>query len=283
MSIRILLADDHNLMRQGISMLIAEQPGMTVVAEARDGVSAVSLATELRPDIIIMDIAMPGLSGIEATRQLSKAKTSSKVIALSMHFERRVVLEMLAVGASGYLLKDCMFEEVVLAIRTVLSNCMYLSSGIAELLLKDFVQRAALNELSPLKDIPAREMKVVRLAAEGRSPEEIASKIDMSVKAISSCIRRIILGRVVPYFRESNIGMKVRPAVSLTTREREILVWVREGKATWEISSILGLSQDTVKYHLKKTFQKLDATNRIQAISVALDNKLIDLDRPFAP
>ncbi len=283
MSIRILLADDHNLMREGIRTLIAEQPGMTVVAEARDGGSAVRLATELRPDIIIMDISMPGLSGIEATRQLSKAKVPSKVIALSMHLERPVVLEMLAAGAAGYLLKDCLFEEVVLAIRAVLSNGMYLSSRIVELILKDFVQRASRAEPSPLKDIPAREMKVMRLAAEGRGPGEIATLLDMSVKAVYSCLRQIIVDHVVPYFRESGTGMKVRPAVSLTTREREILVWVREGKGTWEISSILGLSQDTVKYHLKKTFQKLDATNRTQAMAVALDNKLIDLERHVAP
>lgn len=200
-----------------------------------------------------------------------------------MHAEPRVVLEMLEAGASGYLLKDCMFEEVVLAIRSVLSNCMYLSSRIVELVLKDFLQRASRAELSPLKDFSAREMKVLRLAAEGRGTEEIASLLDMSIKALKSCLRRIIFDHVVPYFHESRAGTKVRTSVSLTTREREILVWIREGKGTWEISSILGLSQDTVKYHLKKTFQKLDATNRIQAITVALDNKLIDLDRPFAP
>lgn len=277
MSIRILLADDHNLMREGIRTLIAEQPGMAVIAEARDGFSAVRLATELRPDIIIMDISMPGLSGIDATRQVLEAKATSKVIALSMHLERRVVLDMLDAGASGYLLKDCIFEEVVHAIRTVLSNCMYLSPRVAELVLKDFVQHASREELSPLEELPAKERKVLRLAAEGRGPEEITSLLDMSVKAVSSCLRQIILDHIVPYFHESGPGIKVHPAVSLTPREREILTWIRAGKGTWEISSILGLSRDTVKYHLKKTFQKLNATNRAQAITVALDNKLIEL------
>ncbi len=277
MGIRILLADDHNLIREGIRTLIAEQPGMTVVAEARDGGSAVRLATELRPDIIIMDISMPGLSGIEATRQLSVTKAESKVIALSMHLDRRVVLQMLAAGASGYLPKDCIFDEVVLAVRTVLSDCMYLSPGILGLVIKDFVQRASQDEPSPLKDLPAKERKILRLAAEGKTPGGIASLFDMSVKAVDSCLRQIILDHVVPYSHESSAGMKVFPTVSLTARERDILVWMREGKSTWEISSILGLSQHTVKYHLKKTFHKLNATNRAQAMAVALDNKLIDL------
>jgi two-component system response regulator NreC len=277
MSIRILLADDHKLMREGIRTLVAEQPGMTVVAEAGDGASAVRLATELSPDIVIMDIAMPGLSGIEATRRLRETKTASKVIALSMHLERRMVLDMLEAGASGYLLKDCIFEEVVFAVRTVLSDCMYLSPRVVEVVLKDYVQRAARDELAPLEDLPASERKVLGLASEGRGLEEITALLEMSVKAVYSSLRRIIFDYIVPYFHDASAGMTVDPAVSLTTREREILGWIREGKSTWEISSILGLSRDTVKYHLKKTFQKLNATNRIQAIAVALDNKLIDL------
>jgi two-component system response regulator NreC len=276
MSIRILLADDHNLMRQGIRTLITEQTGMTVVAEARDGASAVGLATELKPDIIIMDISMPGVSGIEATRQLSELKTTSKIIALSMHLDRRVVLDMLAAGASGYLLKDCIFEEVVLAVRTVLADGMYLSPPVVELVFKEFVQQASLDELSPLEELPDRERRILRLAAEGTSPEELASQFTLSVGAVSSCLQRIILDSIVPYFQESGAGVKVLSGVSLTPREREILTWIREGKSTWEISSIVGLSQDTVKYYLKKTFQKLNATNRTQAIAVALDNKLID-------
>jgi DNA-binding NarL/FixJ family response regulator len=277
MSIRILLADDHSLMREGIRMLIAEQPGMTVVAEARDGGSAVRLATDLRPDIIFMDISMPGLSGIEATRQLSETKAASKVIALSMHFERHVVLHMLAAGASGYLLKDCIFEEVLLAARTVLSDNIYLSPRVAELVLKDFVQQASRDKLlPPLKDLPVRDRKVLRLAAEGKDPEEITTLLDMSDKAVATCLRQIILDHIVPYFHESDAALKAHPSVSLSTREREILAWIRDGKGTWEVSSILGLSQDTVKYHLKKTFQKLNVTNRIQAIAVALDNKLIE-------
>jgi two-component system response regulator NreC len=276
MSIRILLADDHNLMRQGIRTLITEQPGMSVVAEARDGASAVGLATELRPDIIIMDISMPGVSGIEATRQLSELKTASKIIALSMHLDRHVVLDMLAAGASGYLLKDCIFEEVVLAVRTVLADGMHLSPPVAELVLRDFVQQASRDELSPLEELPDRERKILRLAAEGGSPEELGPQFDMSAEAVSTCLQRIILDYIAPYFHESGAGVKVLSGVSLTPREREILTWIKEGKSTWEISSIVGLSQDTVKYYLKKTFQKLNATNRTQAIAVALDNKLID-------
>jgi DNA-binding NarL/FixJ family response regulator len=106
MDIRILLADDHKLMREGLRMLIGEQPGMTVIAEAEDGETAVELVTRLSPDIVIMDISMPGLNGIEATRTILASGTGSKIIALSMHMEKRMVLEMLNAGASGYSLKD---------------------------------------------------------------------------------------------------------------------------------------------------------------------------------
>jgi two-component system response regulator NreC len=277
MSIRILLADDHKLMREGIRALMAGQLDMSVIAEAVDGRSAVRQAIDLRPDIILMDISMPGLSGIEATRKLLEEKVTSKVIALSMHLDRRMTLEMLEAGASGYLLKDCIFGEVVCAVRSVLSDYLYLSPQVLHLVLKDFVQQVSRDKCSLLDGLTTKGRKVLRLAAEGRNLVEITSLLRMSVKAVSSCIREIILNHIVPYFHDSGADMKVILAAPLTMREREILLWIREGKGTWEISSILGLSQATVKYHLGKAFRKLSVTNRTQAIAVALDNKLIEM------
>src|SRR5271169_6414930 len=141
MDIRILLADDHRLMREGLRSLLEEQPDMSVVGEAENGKSAVQMAAKLIPDIVIMDISMPGLNGIDATCQILANSAKAKVIALSMHTERRTVLEMLNAGASGYLLKDCAFEEVIQAVRIVASNKTYLSPKITEIVIKDYVHR----------------------------------------------------------------------------------------------------------------------------------------------
>ncbi len=274
MGIRILLADDHNLMREGVRSLIASQPDMCVVGEATEGKAAVRLAAKLSPDVILMDVAMPVLNGIEATRRILQARNAPRVVALSMHLDRSAVVDMLAAGASGYLLKDCVFEEVVLAVRTALSEGMYLSPCVAALLAKELLQRSVCDGPSPLEGLPAGERNVLSLAAEGKDPWETAALLSLDVRDVRSRLRRIMLDRAVPYFREA--AEAARPGIWLDQREREILTWLREGKGTWEIASILGISEDTVKYHLKKSFRKLNATNRTQAIAVALDNKLID-------
>jgi DNA-binding NarL/FixJ family response regulator len=113
MTIKILLADDHNLIREGLRTLISDEPNMSVIAEAEEGRTAVQLAAKLSPNVVIMDISMPGLNGIEATRQILAKSPEPKIIALSMHMERRMILEMLNAGASGYLLKDCVFGEMI--------------------------------------------------------------------------------------------------------------------------------------------------------------------------
>lgn len=125
MAIRIIIADDHTLMREGLKALIAAQDGMEVVAEAGDGRTAVNLARELGPDVIIMDISMPELSGIEATRQVAAARKNCKIIGLSMHSDRRFVAQVLKSGASGYLLKDCAFDELIRAIQAVMAGKTY--------------------------------------------------------------------------------------------------------------------------------------------------------------
>jgi two-component system response regulator NreC len=274
MSMRILLADDHKLMRDGIRALIASDPEMAVIAEAEDGESAVRLAAELVPDVIIMDIGMPGLDGIEATREIALAGTATKIIALSMHAEPCKVLEMLYAGAKAYLLKDCAFEELTRAIRSAAANGTYLSPKIAELILKDYCRFSG-SETAPLDDLSSRDRKFLRLMTEGRSASEIASVLNMRIKTAEAHWHRIILDHIVPCLRRDAAGIESED-VLLTVREREILHWVKDGKNNTEISSILGISRDGVKFHLKNLYKKLNTSCRTQAVAAAIGNKVID-------
>ena len=152
MAIRILLADDHRITRDGLGNLIARDPEMTVVAEAENGRLAVSLAREHVPDVVIMDIGMPGLNGIEATRQILAENPTIRIIALSMHSDRRIIARILKAGASAYLLKDCAsFEELATAVRTVVAGKVYLSPEIATPVWEDFIRFLSCD------DAPGRE------------------------------------------------------------------------------------------------------------------------------
>jgi two-component system response regulator NreC len=131
MSIRILLADDHTIVLQGLSRFLREQEGMEVVGQAKDGLAVVTLARELSPDVVIMDISMPGLSGVEATRKIHDEKPDIKIIGLSMHAAKRYIQEMYKAGARGYLLKDCDFDELMAAIRAVAAGGTYFAGEFA--------------------------------------------------------------------------------------------------------------------------------------------------------
>lgn len=141
MSIRILLVDDHRSFREEVQALLAGQPGMTVIAEAGDGREAVRLAAELKPDVVLMDIGMPGLNGLEATWQIKAQAPGVQVIALSMYRDERFVSEMLRAGASGYLLKESAFEELAGAIQVVAKHVTYLSPGIVGLAARELISR----------------------------------------------------------------------------------------------------------------------------------------------
>ncbi len=189
MSIRILLADDHRILREGLRSLLAQQPDVTVVGEASDGDTAIALARQLRPDLIIMDVVMPGTDGIAATRQIRAECPETKVIALSMHSDRRFVSEMVRAGALGYLVKDSAFEELHQAVRTVMSNRPYLSAVITGTLVEDFVRQTSNTErppVSPLHMLTGREQEVLRLLADGKRVKEIAHLLNISAKTVES-------------------------------------------------------------------------------------------------
>ena len=189
MSIRILLADDHRILREGLRSLLVQQPGSIVVGEASDGEMAIALALELRPDLVIMDVVMPGMDGVAATRRIRAECPETKVIALSMHSDRRFVSEMVRAGAMGYLVKDSAFEELSLAVKTVMANRPYLSAVITGTLVEDFVRQTSSIErtaLSPLKMLTAREQEVLRLLTDGKRVKEIAHDLSISAKTVES-------------------------------------------------------------------------------------------------
>jgi two-component system response regulator NreC len=186
MSIRILLADDHKIVRDGLRTLIERQSEMEVVGEAENGRKAVQLTLELVPDVVVMDVTMADLNGIEATRQIHKEQPCIKIIALSMHSDRRFVAGMLKAGASGYLLKDCAFEELASAIHRVVSNRTYLSPGITDIVVKDYIQESPMKPTSPFSVLTAREREVLQLLAEGASTKEIAKSLYVSVKTVET-------------------------------------------------------------------------------------------------
>jgi DNA-binding NarL/FixJ family response regulator len=186
MSIRILLADDHQMLRDGLRSLLEKEPGMAVVAECANGREAVRLALELEPEIVIMDVSMPDLNGIEATRQIIAGAPRIKVVALSMHGDQRFVMEMLKAGASGYLLKDAAFEELAQAIREVLANRTYLCKEISEQVVGDYVRQLKQADGSAFSTLTTREREVLQLLAEGNSTAQMAERLHLSVKTIET-------------------------------------------------------------------------------------------------
>jgi len=192
MSIRILLADDHKITREGLRSLIENQPDMQVVAEAEEGRTAVELARKLAPDLVIMDVSMPDLNGIEATLQISQQSLNVKVIALSMHSDSLFVTEMLKSGARGYLLKDCAFEELANAINAVMNGNTYLSPSISGIVIDDYLHRLSKAGSLRADALTAREREVLQLLAEGKSTKQIALELHISAKTVETHRRQIM-------------------------------------------------------------------------------------------
>lgn len=199
----VLLADDHVILRQGLKAMI-EQQGMRVAAEAGDGLQAVELAREHQPDVVIMDIHMPNLNGMEATRRICALNKGIKVIGLSMYPKRRFITEMLKAGARGYILKDCAFDELIRAIDSVLAGRIYLSKEISDVVINEFV--AGLAARQPPKNIlTAREREVLQRIAEGQSSREIAEQLHLSPKTVDvhrhNIMHKLKLGSVAELVR----------------------------------------------------------------------------------
>jgi two-component system, NarL family, response regulator NreC len=191
MGTRIIIADDHTIMRQGLRSLIEKQKDMEVIAEAENGKMAVALANELKPDIILMDVTMPDLNGIGATQQIMSSLPETKIIALSMHSDRQFITSMLRCGASGYLLKDCAFEEVINAIRTVLSHRSYLSPSIIDKVVQDYTHPAG-DSSSAYSLLTNREREILQNIAEGKSVKEIAQLLFLSIKTVETHRQQIM-------------------------------------------------------------------------------------------
>jgi two-component system response regulator NreC len=192
MGIRIILADDHKILRQGLKTLIEQEPDMKVVGEAEDGLRTVTMVRELIPHVVVMDIKMPEMNGIEATQQILSEVSDVKVIALSMYADRRFVASMLKAGVCGYLLKDCAFEELARAIRLAMSNKTYLSSGIAEIVVKDYATLNSGPSESVFSALTVRKREVLQLVAKGKRTSQIAEILHISIKTVDTHRQQIM-------------------------------------------------------------------------------------------
>ena len=188
--IRILLADDHTILRMALRTLLEREPDLELVADVDNGAEALRLAAELAPDVVVMDISMPGMNGIDATRQLLAANPGLKVLALSAHLERHFVMEMLKAGASGYVAKSANSAEMLRAIRAVAQHRTYLSTEVAAIMV-DSVRRDALGHEVGGEPLGRREREVLTLVAEGKTSQEIASKLHISADTVIAHRRNI--------------------------------------------------------------------------------------------
>ena len=202
--IRILLADDHALVRHGFRMILAAESDMEIVGEAANGRDAVETAERLRPDVVVMDVAMPELNGIEATRRLAETAPRTRVLALSMHKDSVYVREILRAGARGYLLKDAFDRDLLAAVRAVAAGEGYLSPAVSEAVLSDYRKQVS----DPLDLLTSREREVLQMLAEGKTNKDIASLLKLSVYTVDAH-----RGRIMEKLNLHSIGELVRFAV----------------------------------------------------------------------
>ncbi len=202
--IRILLADDHAVVRQGFKMILSAHPDMEIVGEAGNGREAIDFAERFRPDIVVMDVAMPELNGIEATRRLADSVPRARVLALSMHKDSVYVREILRAGARGYLLKDAFDRDLVAAVRAVAEGEGYLSPGVSEAVLSDYRKHVS----DPLDLLTSREREILQMLAEGKTNKEIATVLELSVYTVDAH-----RGRIMEKLNLHSIGELVRFAV----------------------------------------------------------------------
>jgi DNA-binding NarL/FixJ family response regulator len=184
--LKILIADDHAIVREGLRALLEKEPDMAVVAEATSGREAIQMARDFHPDVIIMDISMPDVNGIEATSQITKEMSSIRVLVLSMESDRRFVVEVLKAGATGYVLKDTAFAELATAIRTVAANETYLGPRITTLIIQEYFQRIPDEVPTSYDALSPRERDVVQLITDGKNTKEIAYQLNICIKTVEN-------------------------------------------------------------------------------------------------
>jgi two-component system, NarL family, response regulator NreC len=185
---KILLADDHVLVRQGFKMILSAQPDLQIVGEAGNGREVLELAEKLQPDLVIMDVTMPELNGIEATRRLSDVAPRARVLALSMHKDAVYVREILRAGARGYLLKDSAAEDLIAAVRSVAKGEAWLSPTVSDAVLTDYRRHVT----DPLDLLTSREREVLQMIAEGKTNKEIATTLNLSVYTVEAHRGRVM-------------------------------------------------------------------------------------------
>jgi two-component system response regulator NreC len=192
MSIRIILADDHAIVRQGLSRAIQQEGDMDVVGQASNGRATIDLVRTLSPDILITDISMPDLNGVEATRHVLRECPDVKVIALSMHSSRQFVTEMFRAGAVGYLLKDCDYDELVEAIHAVAKGKVYVSPSIGDVIVEDLLSGKPAGTPTAFSVLTPREREVLQLMAEGNTTRQIALQLYISPKTVEAHRLRVM-------------------------------------------------------------------------------------------
>ncbi|MHC4737397.1 MAG: response regulator transcription factor [Planctomycetota bacterium] len=191
MPVKILMADDHKIVREGLCALINSEPDMEVIGQAQDGREAIKLTRQLKPDVIVMDVNMPGMDGVDATRRIAKDFPDARIIALTMYPRKSFVTEMLDAGASGYILKDNAFTELVKAIKTVMVGETYLCTKAASVLVDHYVRNHPRN-IPVNRLLTNRQREVLKLLAEGKPTKEIALILKLSPKTVDACRRRVM-------------------------------------------------------------------------------------------
>lgn len=191
MSVRIILADDHTIVRHGLSKLITQEEDMEIVAQADNGYFTIELVKKLMPDVVIMDIGMPDLNGIEATRLIIRDFPDVKIIALSMHSGHKFVTEMFKAGAMAYLLKNCASEELVNAIKLVMTGKTYISPAVSDTFVQDYIQNFSQKD-SAFSVLTEREREVLQLLAEGKTTKQIGKHLFISPKTVEAHRLRIM-------------------------------------------------------------------------------------------